>query len=159
MMENRPRVDDDWNLWMLLFQVRDAIFKVRSRELVKYGITAEQGLILLAVKVMGGSATPAQIARFVLHEPHTVSGILNRMGAKGLIVRKRNTVNKHIIDVVLTEQGQRAFVQWQRMDCIHKAMAYLSKEKREQLRSCLLPLRRGALKILGVKYSPPFPPL
>ncbi len=38
-MKNNSSRDEDYNLWVLLHQAKDAVFKAREKELSQYGIT------------------------------------------------------------------------------------------------------------------------
>jgi len=41
-MEDPLTIDKDSQLWVLIYQTRDLIFKLRQRELRRYGISVEE---------------------------------------------------------------------------------------------------------------------
>lgn len=158
-MENRLLADKDLNLWALLRLTERAIFKAREKELAQYGITVEQAAVCFYVRIIGNNATPAELSRWMLREPHTISGILDRMEKKGMVRKVKDLDRKNQVRVVLTEKGKQAYDQSTKREAIHQIVSSLSEEERKQLRSCLNTLRDKALKELGIFNKPPFPPL
>ena len=77
--------EKDFYLWVLVYQVQDAIFKARGKELSQYGVTARETATMHAIHSMGGKATPAEISRWTFREHHTVTALLGRMEKKGLV--------------------------------------------------------------------------
>lgn len=75
--------DKDFNLWVLLQQARDAVFKAREKELNQYGITPMEAAALFTIQAIGDTATLAEIARWIFREHHTATALLNRMERKG----------------------------------------------------------------------------
>jgi len=149
--------DKDYTLWVLLAQAEDMVFKAGEKELRQYGISPEEAAVLFIVQTLGNKATPSEISRWLLRKPHTVSGILSRMEKRGLVTKNRDLDRKNLVRVRLTEKGEQAYHQSTRIDSIHKMMASLSEEERQQLSSHLKTLRDRAFKELGVELKPPFP--
>ncbi|MBU2609283.1 MAG: MarR family winged helix-turn-helix transcriptional regulator [Chloroflexi bacterium] len=149
--------DKDFALWWLLLQARRAMHKVRSRELLKYGVTPEESAILLVVKTIGDAATPAEISRWILREPHSTSGLLERMRKKGLIDKTKDLDRKNLVRVVLTDKGQESLQESSGRESVHKILSYLSLEERQQLTSLVIKLRKAAIEELGTFGVPPFP--
>ncbi len=90
-MDNQLFNDPYYNLWVLLRQTTDIIFKARGKELRQYGITVRQAAILFIIQAIGGKATLTQIANWLFREPHSVSAVLMRMEKDGLINRVKKT--------------------------------------------------------------------
>ena len=137
--------DQDYNLLVLLAQTSDAVLKAWQKELDEYNISVERAAALLAIRAIGDEATPSQISRWLSREPHTVSGLLNRMGKAGLVMMVKDLDKKNMVRVVLTNKGRKAYHQSIRQESIHQIMVSLSEEERQQLRSCLQTLRDRAL--------------
>ena len=55
--------DKDFNLWVLLQQARDAVFKAREKELSPYGITPMETAVLFIIQAVGDQVTPAEAQR------------------------------------------------------------------------------------------------
>ncbi len=157
-MKNSSSVEEDFILWVLLLQARDMIFKARQKELSQYSISPEEAGILCLVQVLGSKATPTEISRWLLREPHTVSGILSRMQRKGLLTKTKDLDRKNMVRVSLTNKGQQAYYQSTKVESVRKIMSSLSQDERRQLSSGLKTLRDRALKELGIEQKPPLPP-
>ena len=140
--------DQDYRLWVLLNQVRDAVLKARQKELNQYNISASQAAVLLVIEAIGPKATPAEISRRVFRKPHSVSGILSRMEKKGLVMRLKDLDRKNLVRVVLTGKGREAYYQSTKQESIRQIMSSLSEEERQQLTSSLETLRDKALGLL-----------
>ena len=156
-MRNSLFGDKNFTLWVLLRQAKDMVFKAAEKELSRYGISPEEAGVLSIVQALGNKAIPAEISRWLLREPHSVSGILSRMEKKGLVRKTRDLDRKNLVRVTLTEKGQQAYYQSTKIESIGKIMSCLSEEKCQQIIPCLKELRDRALKQLGIDQKPPFP--
>jgi len=150
-------VDDDYALWWLLLQARDAAIRLRRKELRQWGVSVEEAAVLFIMKLLADKATPAEISRWLLRKHHTVLGILNRMEQKGLTKRIRDSDRKNLTRVILTEKGQQAFYRAVQIDSIHRIMSCLSEEEKKQLGSYVRRLRDVALGENEMEERPPFP--
>ncbi|GFO70220.1 MarR family transcriptional regulator [Geomonas limicola] len=85
-----------------VFQVVNEHSKRAEKET---GITGPQ---LWAIKTIAEFAPikGAELARRMYLHPTTVVGILDRLEARGLVVKNRSTVDRRIVEVELTEQGK-----------------------------------------------------
>ena len=145
-MQGVSNVDEDYSLWVLLNQAKDTIFAAREEELRPYGTSPMQAAVLFVIQAIGSEATPAEIARWLLRNPNTVSDFLNRMERAGLIRKTRDLDRKNVIRVTMTEKGRQAYDNSRKLESIHRIMSCLSKEERQHLRSYLEKLRSEALK-------------
>ena len=138
-------------LWVMLHQARDAIFKIREKELQKYGISATKASVLFNVVAIGHEATPARISRHLLRESHSVSSILDRMEKQGLVSKAKDLDRKNKVRVFLTDKGWQVYQTTAKRKSIRRIMSCLSDEERQQLASSLKKLRTKALKELGME--------
>lgn len=85
-----------------VFQVVNEHSKRAEKET---GITGPQ---LWAIKTIAEYAPikGAELARRMYLHPTTVVGILDRLEARGLVLKTRSTVDRRIVEVELTEQGR-----------------------------------------------------
>ncbi|MBW1788176.1 MAG: MarR family transcriptional regulator [Deltaproteobacteria bacterium] len=72
----------------------------------KYNVSASQLNALLALYEYG-PLPPSQIARFILVNSSTVTGIIDRLEQKRLVERKRISKDRRVITVQLTESGKK----------------------------------------------------
>ena len=157
-MKNNVVLAQDCELWMLLHQTCDAIIKARENALRKQvGISRMQASVLFIVKAVDGPATPAEISRWLFREPHSVSGLLNRMEKDGLVKKVKDLDRKNLIRVAMTEKGEEAYQQSGDITVVPKILSCLSRKKRENLRAYLETLRNKALEELRVERELPFP--
>jgi DNA-binding MarR family transcriptional regulator len=78
---------------------------LHSRHLVdEFGLTGPQLALLKAVQRLA-PATPGGLARELSLSPATVTGILSRLEARGLVLRRLGDVDRRTIRVELTRAG------------------------------------------------------
>jgi len=157
-MNKTISTDQDFNLWVLLHQTKDAIFKAREKELSQYGITTMEAGVLFIIQAIGDKVTPAEISRWIFREHHTVSALLSRMEKKGLITKVKDVDRKNLWRVSLTEKGQNAYRQAAKRDSIYAALSPLLENERQLLESYLRKVRGQAIKYSISEQTPPFPP-
>lgn len=138
-------------VWVMLHQARDVIFKVRERELKKYGISSRKAAVLFNIEAIGYKSTPSEIARHLLRESHSVSSILDRMEKQGLVKKVKDLDRKNMVRVYLTDKGQKVYDKAAKRESICEIISCLSDEERRQLISSLKKLRNKALKQLGLE--------
>ncbi|MFH1925918.1 MAG: MarR family transcriptional regulator [Chloroflexota bacterium] len=151
--------DKDYELWMLLAQAREAMYKARQKELRRYNLSPRQSAVLFIIRAIGDKVTPAEISRRLLRESHSVSEIISRMEKQGLLKKVRDLDRKNLVRIELTEKGSEAYSQAIKRDSIHKIMSALSDEERRQFSTMLKTIRDRALKESGKELRTPFPPL
>jgi DNA-binding MarR family transcriptional regulator len=96
-------------------QVREIIYQIRrlmqagelfTKELNKiYQVSAPQLHCLLAL-YEHGPLPPSQIARNIMVKSSTVTGIIDRLEQKGFVGRLRNSPDRRVITIQLTEAGR-----------------------------------------------------
>ena len=145
-------------LWLLLRQASNLIYKAIESELRQLGsATYAQATVLWIVKAIGEQATPAEISRWLIREPHAISMLLNQMEKKGLVRKTKDLDRKNMVRVTLTDKGEEALRQAQMLEIISKVMSCFSHEEQDSLREYLLTLRSKALEELGIKHEMALP--
>lgn len=77
-----------------------------NKELNKaYQVSAPQLISLLAL-YDNGPMPPSQIAKYIMVNSSTVTGIMDRLEQKGLVERSRVSLDRRVITIALTEKGQ-----------------------------------------------------
>lgn len=140
----------DHKLWRLIAQTKDAIFKARMKELYQYNVSSWEAGITYRIHVLADKAIPAEISRWLLREPHTVSAVLSRMQREGIVTKVKDMNRKNMIRVVLTDKGHELLKRASKRESIHRVLSVLSQDERRQLQSLLYKLRNKALEELGV---------
>jgi DNA-binding MarR family transcriptional regulator len=95
--------------------IRDIVYLIRrlmqageffTKELNKtYQVSVPQLHCLLAL-YENGPLPPSQIARYIMVKSSTVTGIIDRLEQKGLVARLRNSPDRRVITIELTEAGK-----------------------------------------------------
>lgn len=81
---------------------------VRSREIARLtGLTLPQLIVLQSVETLGEVTTQA-ISRDASMSPPTVVAVLDKLEAKGMVVRYRSTLDRRVVHTRLTEAGRDA---------------------------------------------------
>ena len=150
--------DIDYNLWWLIVHMRRAMYKARAKELFQYGITPEEAAVLFIVNAIGRQATPAEISRWLLREPHSTSGLIDRMVKEGLVRKVKDLERKNMVRVAITEKGQQLYNQSTKRESVHRIMSSLAGDECQKMWECLRKLRDKAFEEIGVVRKPPFPP-
>ena len=149
-------VDKDYQLWVILEQARSAILTAREKELAKYDTSTMKAAVLFIADSIGSEATPAEISRWILRRPHTVSGILDRMEKDGLINKTKDLERKNMVRVTITDRGKKTLQQSRKRESIHRSLTSLSESEKEKLYTVLEKIRDRALKMAAVP-KPPYP--
>lgn len=156
-METNVSIDSDYRLWVLFEQVCNAMGRARENEVRKLGISMMQAAVLFIVKAIDGPATSAEISRWLFREPHTVSGLLERMEKQGLVRKVKDQGRKNMIMVAITEKGEEAYQRSRELNVIRTILSSLSQEQRDNLMAYVDTLRNRAVEEVRLRYQLPFP--
>mgnify|MGYP001052244569 CR=1 FL=1 len=143
-----PFMGRDYNLFMLAGLTLSAIFQARHHQVQHLGLTPTEFHLLLVVSELGGTATPTEIAQWMMRRPPTISGLLNRMEKNELITRKNDKNNKKLRRVAITLRA-REYLQKlsEEEDILNVIVASLSNEEYSRLWDLLEKLRGVALSL------------
>lgn len=138
-----------WDLYVLLRQTNDSIYRSRGKDMARYGLSPAQAGALNVIHSLGEDATPLEVSRWMFREPHSISILLTRMESKGLIKKSPFPNSKKMIKISLTKKGYKAYENSLEMESIRNIFSVLSKTKQKQLYTLLEELRSSALKSLS----------
>jgi DNA-binding MarR family transcriptional regulator len=106
----RPAAESNDHLTrQIIFSIRRLIQakELYTKELnKKYQISASQLNCLLALHE-NGPLPPSQIAKHIMVNSSTVTGIIDRLEQKGLVERWRSSPDRRVITIYLTEAGTK----------------------------------------------------
>ena len=149
----------DLNLWTLLFRAAYAIKRARERELQNIGISWVQSSVLHHIKTGTEPPTPAELARTLFRKAHTMSELIKRMEAQGLVKRARDLKRRNVIRVQLTDKGEKAYIQSRYSNVIHEILSTLDNERRNLLFKDLKELFNKSVDLLNKSYSGEYMPI
>jgi len=145
-----PFMNREYNLLMLAGLTVNAILKARQNQVKELGLTTSQFHLLLLASELGEEAFPAEIARWMMLKPPTVSSLCNRMERDGLIVRRSYKNNKKLKRIVITKKGEKALAHLSNeKDILTTIMNSLSQKEYRQLWILLEKLKGVALSLAG----------
>ena len=141
MADNSRKVSDIIDDIRRVFQVVHEHSKRAEKET---GITGPQ---LWAIKTIAEFAPikGADLARRMYLHPATIVGILDRLEARGLVVRVRSKVDRRIVEIELTEEGKELSVSAPDVaqGMLVKGLETLPEEK-------LLKISEGLAELVGI---------
>lgn len=105
MTAPRPDIRLDDHLCFALYGAAMAVNRAYKPLLDELGITYPQYLVLSALWEQDGQAI-GEIARRLALEPSTITPLVKRMAAAGLLTRQRNPGDERQVVVSLTDSGR-----------------------------------------------------
>lgn len=92
-------------LGLLLRQVRDALWGAMEHELAHTGHDLTFSQFITIKKLVGGLASVTDLARAAEVNPGAMTRLLDRLEARGLIVRQADPSDRRALHIHLTEAG------------------------------------------------------
>ena len=133
--------DSSLSLYLLIRKTSDLAFVSRSGELRKHSVTPMQAAVLNIIHNIGRKATPAEISRHLIRQPHSVSSLIDRMAADGLVRRVKDLDRKNLVRVKMTQKGKTVYSHLSERRSIHDMMVDLSEDERRQMIQSLLKIQ------------------
>jgi DNA-binding MarR family transcriptional regulator len=118
--------------------------------LQRYGLSPEQAGLLFVVRAVGNKATPAELARHLIRQPHSVSALIDRMAKNGLVIKVKDMERKNLVRVMITEKGQTAYELSTKRGPIHRIMQTLNAEEKRVFRGYLERILTKARQEIGL---------
>ena len=154
-MEEHLKTMDNSDDWRQLFRTFKALDRAREIELEQMGVTTIQADVLHALKTSTEPVTPAMLSRWLYREPHSISGLINRMEEQGLVRKSKDLRKKNMVRVTLTKEGEHAYEQTLGVKVYPKILSRLSKKELTSLKVHLDKLHAGAFE--AIKELQPLP--
>lgn len=156
LQENLSEIDKkQYKLWVLLRQVGHLMTEIRKEDLSPFGMTPAQNATLRSIAHLGEKATPAEIARWLMRKPHTITHLLNRMEKCGQVKKVHDLARKNQVRVILTEKGKQDYNATKKAEYVHPILDFMNDEEREIMETCLNEIRIKLLKERGMASRPP----
>jgi DNA-binding MarR family transcriptional regulator len=132
--------------------------RAREVELARAGISLTEAGALYFLKSAKEPLTPAQLARLVHKEPHSVSGRLRRMEAEGLVKMTKNPKRKNQVLVSVTTKGEEAYKRQLSRKAVRNITSCLSKKELDTLNAICDKLYDRAIELLRDLEPYPYGP-
>jgi len=134
--------------WLRLETFTAVMERARNLELARIGLNIPQASVLYCLKVSKEPMTPMKLARMMHKQPHTVSALVHRMEAQGLVSTRKDMKRKNWLRVSLTKKGDEAVKRWANATEVTEVMSCLSKRESEALYAITKKLHNKSLEIL-----------
>ena len=106
-MTNVDHEDAILRTFILFIQTAREVLKYTDAHLYKKMHLSTIKLIVLRVLASnGGSMRPSELAEWTQTERHNITTLINRMRRDGLVTTARNSSNKRLVNVILTDKGR-----------------------------------------------------
>jgi DNA-binding MarR family transcriptional regulator len=130
-------------LWFLLHRDYALLRGCEDQIYGEKGLTMEQYATLVAMKYLGRSVRPTDVARWIGRSPNSVSMMIDRMVKAGLVRRERSRTDRRVVRLIMSSKAENALkpatqAGW---EFIQKIMSPLSDEDRHTLARLLETLR------------------
>ena len=156
-MKESLELTDSQKTWMQLETVSDVLQRARDLELAKIGLNMPQVMVLYCVRTSPDPLTPMKLARMMHKQPHTVSALVHRMEANGLVKTKRDLKRKNWLRVSLTTKGDEALQRWPTATMVPDAVtSSLSKTELASLHVLTKKLHNVGLRLLRQMQPDPY---
>jgi MarR family transcriptional regulator, multiple antibiotic resistance protein MarR len=142
-----------WNRLVTIMVVWE---RARNLELAKIGLNLVQAEVLYCLKVSTEPMTPMRLARMMHKQPHTVSALVHRMEAQGLVVTTKDMGRKNWLRLLLTRKGEAALKRWSTATMVPDALSCLSEKEMEALYTITQKLHSKGLELLRKMQPDPY---
>ena len=149
------RLNENETAWMRLFRTYKVLERAREVELAKADLSLAQAGVLYFLKDAKEPLTPSKLARLMYKEPHTISGLISRMEAQGLVNKRKDLGRKNLVRVSLTKKGDEAFKRQLGKTAVMNVTSCLSKKDLDKLNVLSDKLRAKGVELL--KDMQPYP--
>lgn len=121
--------------WSLLFGMVLDAEKRLSAALSHHDLTAPQFYVLKTLTEQGGSCAIGRVARLHGLTSATMTGLVKRLEALGLVARTINDSDRRSVDVTLTADGAARYdaVRMELLDQLRLALALIDADERRAL--------------------------
>ncbi len=154
--EQRVLDDFDINLFALLDQTSDILYRAVELEIEKYKVSLNQVRVMVVIlksKDKRG-VTLSDLSKLLVREPNSVTTIIQRM-EKAKLVKKRRNIKENKIFITITPKGRDITLNKITPESIKTIVSVLTERQKQQLRSYLQRLREKGREVLGLDLKPP----
>lgn len=136
----------DYSLENLYIRTFHIIEEAMHRQLRKKNIPPMIGAMVGEI-YMQGNPSPTELAKISRKKPQTITAIVDRMEAKGLVRRVTNERKKNTCKICLTPKGLSLYKKIMMINVFSRSIETLSEEKRKLFQECLEEIAVHAKKL------------
>jgi DNA-binding MarR family transcriptional regulator len=155
-MTNSTQPTDDEKTWEHFVIAYNTLQRARELELAKVGLTISQAGALYFLKTSNEPLTPMMLSRRMNRQPHTVSALVKRMEADGLLRTTRDLKRKNWVRVSVTKKGNQAYERQLTQRTVRNVTSCLSKSESDQLNAICKKLRAKGVELVRQMQPNPY---
>ena len=110
MIDSSNRYEQLYETYIFLLKTVSIIRRLRHFELYQLGFKSGFTGIAHYIVKYGNGMTVSQLASIGSLAPHTVTEIINRMEKAGLVKKKKDSIDKRVVRIELTELGKNTYL-------------------------------------------------
>jgi DNA-binding MarR family transcriptional regulator len=132
------------SLWVRFLRFNLASHKKLENDLVKVGLTPPQFYVLATIGYAGGLAF-GEIGAKMMVTVSNLTGIVDRLEEKKLVVRKRDETDRRVVHVLLTDHGTKLYKTTIPLfeDSVSQVFASLDRSRQKELSALLRTLNHA----------------
>ena len=142
--------------WAEMAATSTILRRAWETELGQIGLTVPQALVLTMVASTTEPITPMKLSKLLHREPHTISALLTRMEAQGLVKKERNLERGNWVRVTLTKKGKEAYERLVLARRVRNVTECLSKQELDALNKMNRKLRAKGVEMLRDMLPSPY---
>jgi DNA-binding MarR family transcriptional regulator len=133
-------------LTTLITQTHRAVYRAREIELLSVGLSVEAADAISQIKNLGGPST-SELARALVREPQSISGLIYRLEKTGLVkrVRVNKGMQKNQVSIQLTKKGEEMHERIASTTVATEIGAVISEKEAQALELYLTKIKKAAL--------------
>jgi len=159
MMAESIKLTENQKNYLRIQGVIAVVDRARDLELARIGLNIPQAQVLYCLneaKVRNEPMTPMRLSRVLQKQPHTVSALVHRMEAQGLVTTKKDMKRKNWLRVSLTRKGEEALKLWANATEVPDILSCLSKRETETMYTASRKVHAKGMELLRKMQSNPF---
>ncbi len=130
------------DLIFALFRARQSIYRIREKEVARYGVTLEQATVMRLIEAKSDISID-DICRVMIREHHTISSLIRRMATKNLVQISKGQRGK--INMSLSNKGGEILEKLNATSIKEDLMSVLNEDEKHQLAGYLQKITQNAL--------------
>ncbi len=150
VVSSKCSVDQIAEFWAYLDYAAFAINKAREKDVRKFGLSVVQNKVLVILELFDHNPTIGEIAHILLREHASVVNLTNKMEAKGLLRKYRDTVKKSIVRLDITPKGREAYKKIVKRESLVNILSSMSPEEYRLIKPFLNRIYEKALGEAGI---------
>ena len=154
-MKDAAQMNGNEKTWERLVVTYTILERARELELGQAGLSLPQAAVIYFLKTVEGPLTPSKLSRLIYKEPHTLSGLLSRMEAQGLVKKTKDLKRKNLVRVSLTKKGEESFKRQVNVRTVRNVTSCLSSKELASLNELLDKLYAKGIGLL--REMQPYP--